>query len=215
MTVIVDITIPAQAFELGEILTEYPAITIELERIVPLTEAIIPLFWISSGDAQAVETTLREHPQIEDVKILTDADDRQLFEVHWSPEINGVVQALIETNARVLEATGTAEEWEFRLRFQTREELSKFNQAVTDHGIPLTLRRMYNPTLPEDQSPLSTEQRDAILRAYQHGYFNVPRGITVADLAAIMDISDSALSQRLRRGLSTLVRETLVVDEDH
>lgn len=37
--------IPADVFPLGRVLDEYPDVEIELERLVPLSEGIIPLFW--------------------------------------------------------------------------------------------------------------------------------------------------------------------------
>lgn len=213
MTVIADITVPADSFALGRVLEDVPEATIELERIVPLQEAIIPLFWISGTDPDVIEATLREEPTVETVKQLTTTDDETLFEVHWGSDINGMVQALIDTRAKILEATGTAETWDFRLRFSAHEDLSAFNMALTEDDIPVTLRHIYNPTLPDDQSGLSAEHRDTLLNAYRQGYFKVPRRKNLTDLAAAEDVSDSALSQRIRRGLDTLIEQTLLADD--
>lgn len=213
MTVIADITVPADAFPLGRVLEDLPAVEIELERIVPLREAIIPLFWISGADPAVIETTLRDHAETESVEQLTAAEDRTLFEVHWGPEINGVIQALIDTRAKILEATGTANTWDFRLRFSSHEDLSAFNVALTESDVPVTLRHIYNPTLPDEGDALSPQQRDALLTAYRQGYFEVPRRTTLTELADTVEISDSALSQRLRRATRALVEDTLLTDE--
>lgn len=214
MTVIADITIPSEEFELGRVFEEHPDITIDLERIVPLGDAVIPLFWITSGNADAIESTLLDSPHVEIVRNLTDAGERVLFEVRWNLDIDGIIQPMIDTNARVLEATGNAEEWEFRIRFAEQDDLNELNQAATNKGIPVTLRHLYNPVPPEEQSPMSDEQREAITEAYRRGYFDVPRDVTAADLAEEFEVSDSAVSQRLRRGLSTLVRETMIPEEE-
>jgi predicted DNA binding protein len=173
--IIADITIPAESFALGQILDEFPEVSIRLERIVPLQSEIIPLFWVSDGEEAAIKTTLKRHPHTNIVQSLTTAEDEELFEVRWEPDINGLLGAMIETDARLIEAEGTADEWEFRLRFPSHNALTTFNQAVTDAGIPVTLRRLYNPTLPEqeDASP-SAKQRAAIEHAYHQGYFEVP-----------------------------------------
>lgn len=212
MTVIADITVPAHTFALGRVLDDIPDIEIELERIVPLQEAIIPLFWISGGDPERIEASLHDHPKTENVTELTTADDETLYEVHWSPDINGLVRALIDTRAKILEAIGTADTWDFRLRFTAHEDLSEFNMALTEDDIPVTLRHIYNPTLPEDQSTLSSDQREILLMAYRHGYFKVPRRTTLSDLAETEEISDSALSQHIRRGLDALIEKTLLTD---
>ncbi len=207
MTVIADITVPADAFELGRVLQEFPDVEIELERIVPLQESIIPLFWVSGTDTADIEAALTENQHTESVAQLTTTDDKTLFEVHWSTEINGIIEALIDTRAKILEAIGEAETWDFRLRFSDHEQLSEFNIALTEDGIPVTLRHLYNPTPPEETSTLSDEQREAIVMAYQHGFFEVPRGITLTELAENMEISDSALSQRMRRALAIVVEQ--------
>lgn len=214
MVVIADITVPADTFPLGRVLEDFPDVEIELERIVPLQETIVPLFWIGSVDQDAVETSLLEHSKTETVEVLTAKEDKTLFEVHWSSDINGLIQALIDTRAKILEATGTAEQWDFRLRFASHEDLSSFNMALTDAGIPITLRHIYNPSLPDEESSLSSEQRETLRMAYREGYFEVPRRTTQARLADTMGISDSALSQRLRRGVGTLVGQMLVADEE-
>jgi hypothetical protein len=209
--IIADITIPTDSFALGQILDEFPEVSIRLERIVPLQSEIVPLFWVSDGEEATIKATLEEHPHTNIVQSLTTAENEELFEVRWEPDINGLIGAMIETNARLLEAEGTADNWEFRLRLPSHDALTMFNQAVTDAGIPVTLRRLYNPTLPEQEtaSP-SAKQRAAIEAAYHQGYFEVPREHTVAELADMLEISDQAYSQRLRRGLATLVAETLL-----
>ncbi|MFC7045214.1 helix-turn-helix domain-containing protein [Halobacteriaceae archaeon GCM10025711] len=210
MTVIADITIPADSFELGRALRDFPNVEIELERIVPLRETIIPLFWVSGTDTAAVEETLEANPQTKSVTQLTKTDEKTLFEVRWSDEINGIVEALIDTRGKILEATGTAETWDFRIRFEAHEQLSAFNVALTDGGIPVTLRHLYNPTPPEEVSTLSDEQREALVVAYRHGFFEVPRRITLAGLAERMNISDTALSQRMRRALAIVVERSVI-----
>ncbi|NUB91319.1 helix-turn-helix domain-containing protein [Haloterrigena sp. SYSU A558-1] len=213
MVVIADITVPADTFPLGRVLDDYPAVEIELERIVPLREAIVPLFWIAGAESGVIETSLLEHSKTETVEILTTKDDKTLFEVHWSSDINGLIQALIDTQAKILEASGTAETWDFRLRFPSHEQLSSFNMALTDEGIPITLRHIYNPSMPEGESPLSSEQRETLRLAYREGYFEIPRRTTQTRLADDIGISDSALSQRIRRGVNILIEQSLFADD--
>jgi len=59
------------------------------------------------------------------------------------------------------------------------------------------------------ESNLTETQRDTLLTALQAGYFDVPRRINLQDLAEQFGISDTALSQRLRRGLTELLTSTL------
>ncbi|SFB91871.1 Predicted DNA binding protein, contains HTH domain [Halobiforma haloterrestris] len=209
MPVIADITVPADAFELGRVLQDFRGVEVELERIVPLRETIIPLFWVSGTEPGEVEDTLAENAETKSVTRLTTTDDKTLFEVQWSEQTDGIVEALIDTGGKILEATGTAETWDFRIRFGDHAQLSAFNQALTDDGVPITLRHLYNPSPPEETSTLSHEQRDALATAYRRGFFEVPRDVTLAELAEEMGISDTALSQRMRRGLAITVEQVV------
>lgn len=214
MVVIADITVSSGTFPLGRVLDEFPDVEIELERIVPLQEAIVPLFWIGNVEHEAIKKCLLEHSKTKTVDVLTVNEEKTLFEVRWSADINGLIGALVDNRARILEATGTADQWDFRLRFATHDDLSSFNMALTNAGIPVTLNRIYNPSLPDDESSLSVDQRKLLRTAYREGYFEVPRRTTQTQLADSMEISDSAISQRLRRGIKTLVGQTLFNDDD-
>lgn len=213
MTVIADLTLPPEAFALGRALDGLPALEVELESIVPLQGAVVPLFWVAGTEPHRVERRLATAPETETVQRLTTAEDRTLFEVHWSQNVNGLVDALEQSRARILEATGTAEGWDVRLRVPEHEALSTFNRSLTEERIPVTLRHIYNPTPPEEGEGLSTNQRRTLLAAYHAGYFEVPRETSLAELAEREGVSDSALSQRLRRSLQAHLEATLVADE--
>ncbi len=59
---------------------------------------------------------------------------------------------------------------------------------------------------------LTDNQREILLLAYEAGYFDVPRDITQDDLAERLDVTDSAVSQQLRRAISMLIAATLEND---
>lgn len=212
MTIIADITLPAVTLPLGRVLQSFPDATIELERVVPLGRPIIPFLLIEGEDLAAIEASLRDHHQVERVDVQTTSETEALFDIQWSPDADGLVAALLNANATILNARGTAESWDFRLRFAAHEDLSTFNMTLTESGVPVTLRRIHHTPF-EEAAPMSSVQRETLLSAYREGYFQVPRRINQADLAAELEISDSALSQRLRRGVAKLI-ETGLLSED-
>ena len=209
VTAITDIRVSAGAFPLGRILQEYPEVEIELERIVPTKEGIIPLFWVESESEQAVEDTLRDDPLVEDIVELTRTPDRILYSVTWSPDVDALVQVIVNLGVTVLTAEGTANFWEFRLQFANREQLGRFRRTCQDEGIQLELMRVYNPVMPPEEGPLTSEQKDALATAYENGYWDIPRGISQRKLADLIGISDNSMSQRLRRGVKITVAEML------
>ncbi|MDS0294948.1 helix-turn-helix domain-containing protein [Halogeometricum luteum] len=209
VTTITDIRVAANQFPLGRILQEFPDVEIELERIVPTREQIIPLFWVESEREREVEQTLQKDSLVEEISQLTRTPDRILYSVNWSSEVDSLVRAIVDLNVDVLTAEGTANFWEFRLQFTDREQLSQFRRTCKDEGIDIELLRVYNPQMPQETGPLSPEQQDALTTAYEEGYWDVPRGISQRELAALVGISDNSMSQRLRRGTKIAVAELL------
>lgn len=60
---------------------------------------------------------------------------------------------------------------------------------------------------------LTDPQREALRTAHEMGYFEVPRDASLGDVAAELDISPPALSERLRRASDRLVEETVVRED--
>lgn len=59
----------------------------------------------------------------------------------------------------------------------------------------------------ENDTGLPREQREALLAAVEHGYYETPRRIDLTDLAGSLGVPRSTLSYRLRRAEAALARE--------
>lgn len=57
-----------------------------------------------------------------------------------------------------------------------------------------------------DLDVLTEKQRDTVELALEKGYYDRPRGTDLAELASRLDISRSAVSQRIRAAEITLIR---------
>ena len=210
MVVFLELSIPAAEFVLGRMLADRPNVDVELETVVPLGTDVMPMFWISGGDG--VEQTLQEDPMIADVSVLMEADGRALYRIDWRPEIDTVVRPLVEADGEILEADATDGRWRLQLLFPDRARVTAFLDGCREKELDIDVLRVQNPDFSHEDGPITDQQRTAILTAYQNGYWEVPRKTTLADLAEKLSISDNSVSQRIRRGISTLVKESLVDD---
>jgi len=139
-------------------------------------------------------------------------DGRHLFEITWDADIDALVQPLIRSNAEVLRAEGSADTWEFRLQFESRDQLADFRRRCLDNDVQIQLDALYNPSLPAsatEHGGLTEQQYDLIATAFDNGYFEIPRGVQLGEVADLIGISSNAASQRMRRGLSTIVARTI------
>lgn len=217
MSVIGTIEIPAEKFALGAALAADPDVRIRLERVVPLGSTFVPYIWVSNPDVEAVEAALRSASPIEAVEVVDRLEDEGLVRVEWAGEVDGLLTAIDENGATILEAIGEADGWTMQLRFDDHTDLSAFYRQCVDEGITLDLESVYNPGHPGSvglRSDLTDAQYDALVTALEGGYFEVPRRRNLTELAAGMGVSDTAASQRLRRGISSLLAATLSESED-
>lgn len=211
MTVVVDVSVPADALTLGCIFDDNPGVEIELEPVVPTEDGVLPYFWLSGGDAafEDAAATLRDHRHTKTLTKLTEAEEAALFEVVWESTVDRAVSALRDHHCGCMEATGTSEGWDLQLRFKNHERVTEFNKALTEEGVPVTLTRLceFEESPRSSASTASPEQLEAVELAHRHGYFEVPRDCTISEIAAEIGISNSACSERLRRGLNAIVEQ--------
>ena len=211
MSVIAEFTLPADQSELGRILEVGSGVQVRLEPIVPTSDVAVPYFWVEAPDHEAIETTLSESDLVDEVRVVDEADDETLFRVQWAAGNDGFIEAVSETDAALLDGQCYGDHWSFQLRFPDHETLSAFYRDVVDRDVSVTLDGTHNSTTAPGASEfgLSPEQHEALSVALQAGYFDVPREMTLVELADELDISDSAVSQRIRRGLAKILSATV------
>jgi hypothetical protein len=100
------------------------------------------------------------------------------------------------------------------MRFPDRAALTAYRTCCGDRDLEFTLRSVREGAESSSTYPygLTASQYEILAAALAGGYFEVPRGVRMSDLASEFDISDQAASERLRRALSRVL-STLAVDE--
>lgn len=214
MSVIAEFSIPASQFVLGKALQEAPDLEVELEQMIPVGKKTIPYFWIVGENRDRVDAVLAEEPELTDYEVVDELDNRTLYRVEWNPEVDTFIQAIVNHDAVLQEADGDSNSWVFQLRFPGSHVLSEFHTTCQDAGIDVSIQSLYNPITPEmvNTRDMTDAQRSLIEQAYDEGYFDVPRRITLTELSEKLDVSDQAVNERLRRGLSSLITTTLKSD---
>ena len=215
MSVIADIYISPRDFELGRILVMEEPVSVVLETMVPMGQRTVPFLWVHDHDRDPFERAVRDHPSVERFREVEVHENRVLYAFRWLTEADALFTAFAETDAQLLEASGHPDNWEFELRFRSHEHLSSFKNHCEDAGIGVEVRRIYNPTKPAGGPyfGLTHPQREALTTAVRGGYYSIPRTISTKELAAQLDISDQATTERLRRAIITLTEHTLLTEE--
>ncbi|QLC32831.1 helix-turn-helix domain-containing protein [Halarchaeum sp. CBA1220] len=212
MSVVLTFTVPGGQFALGRAMPE-GGIRAELDRVVPLGNRTPPLLWAYADERalDAYEGRLGEDADVADVSVVDAFEDRRLYRIDWTEPPRGVFAHLEAASASLTGASGDREEWEFSARFPTQDALSEFHDACRDDGIDLSVTSLsrFDPS-GERAYGLTANQRETLVRAYDAGFYEIPRDITTVDLATDIGISDQSLSERLRRAHAALVEGTLL-----
>lgn len=213
MSVIATVAVPAESFAFGRVLRERSGLTVRLDRVVPLGETVIPYIWVSDGSGEAIERVIEADPTVAAVTVIEAVDSEVLLRIEWANGTDALIDTIAASEAGVLSAVGSGEEWTMKLRFPDHDGLAAFHDRCLDRDIEVRLRRIHNPSVPTDlgfRFSLTPLQRETLLTAVKEGYFTVPRETNLAELAEKLGISDTATSQRLRRGMAALIAATLI-----
>jgi predicted DNA binding protein len=212
--VVFEVAVPGDAFGLATALEEFPEIIVEFERIVPTGEGPLLYLWVSGEDTPAFREAVRSDPQVGRFERLSAFDEGALYALRWTDAVDGLLQwvTMSPDDVALLHAEGEEGEWTLKLRFPSRDRIGAFRAFCDDHDIPLRVVRLYDLEDPKlGQYNLTRKQREALLRALDLGYFEVPRTATLADVAETLDISAKSVSERLRRGQTNLVSNSLAI----
>jgi len=201
-------------FLLGRVFERFPGATVELERIVPTDERMIPYFWVRGIDREDVESLSETLPEEVVVVLVDSVDGEHLVRATWDPASRqGILSGLAETELTLVSALGTDEKWQFELRADDHESITRFQSYCHDRGIPLRLVGLHAlEPVREPGYGLTDKQREALLLAYERGYYASPRTATLEEVAGELGITRQALASRLRRGTRRLVEGTLAVE---
>lgn len=215
MSVILEFSIPATDFPLGEVLSGPSDMQLELERIVPTGDMIMPFVWATGKSHEEFGEMVRSRSSVKEFLELDNLGESRLYRIEWKEPPIDLIEGISRADAVILEVRGN-EEWSFRLRFPDHEKLSTFHNYIIENGIPVHIDRTY--TLSETTEyghrfNLSQDQREALLLALRNGYFDTPSKTSLDDLADELGITRQALSNRIRRANEKVLTEALFSSE--
>ena len=204
-------TVPSDQFPLGTVFVRLPNVTVEIERLIPAKEVLIPYFWVRGTEVDDIEGAFTEHPGVKEIRLVDSVEDEYLLRVEWAREYDDVLTVLAETEVPLVEATGTNQKWTFEVRGDARSDISDFATRCRELDIPVTLTKLYALTSVEmmAEAGLTDTQREALALAYKRGYFESPREVTLEALGEELDISQQAVGSRLRGGIKHVLEISL------
>ena len=213
MPTIVVANIPVEEFALRESLRAVPGLAVESQRVVEKDEDLVmPLIWVRGANGETVRTSLAGDSSVRSANRIASYENESLYRMEWKRDVELAVQMITEDEATILDLYGTSDGWQLRSMFPDRDTLARTVEFCQNHGLGFDVRRVREMNVvPSGRWGLTDEQYEALRVAWDAGYFGVPREADLGDVADRLDISHQALSERLRRGHTNLIKETIGV----
>ncbi|OIB58332.1 helix-turn-helix domain-containing protein [Natrialba sp. SSL1] len=204
-------TVPSDQFPLGTVFDQLPDVTVELERIIPARDVVVPYFWVRGTEVNDIENAFTEHSGVTDIRLVDSVEDEYLLRVEWTLDYEDVLTILAETEIPLIEATGTNQQWTFEIRGDDRSDIATFQRRCRELGIPITLTELHalTPIETGTEEALTDTQQEALVLAYERGYFESPREVTLEELGEELGISQQAVGSRLWGGIRHVLGSTL------
>lgn len=212
----VDICLSHSSLVLTDAVRSCPGVTVSLEQETSDAESRLLVISAAGDGLDAFETELEVDQTVADPVVLDWTAERRIYRVKVTDRALRVAPLIVRSGGRVLDMETTGDQWMVRAQFRSQKALSDFRTQCTEQNITFRLDRLYwiSGEANAGACGLTAEQQAALEAAHSEGYFEVPRGISQADLAKKLDISPSAVSQRIRRGMDQIIGSELGLFEE-
>lgn len=214
MTLRADVRIDTSQLLLGQSVEALPELDL---RVEPQSTTEVVFFSAQSSEGPAsleeFESIIEGVDTVSDFRRVMDGETDRVYAIGVNldrPLIEDVA-ADLGINVVSSRSRSGSSEWTLELEVPDREALRAFRSFCEDSGIAFETRRLFYPDPSRENSEfgLSEGQYETLIVALESGYFEVPREVSQRELAEKLDASPTAVSQRLRRAVATLLRNSI------
>lgn len=174
------------------------------------------LFWFEAPDYAELEATLTADHTVDDFSVVLETPNRRMYRIRYSDEAKLLTPAITGGSGITIESESQDNGWMLQFQLQDHDELYALREYAIEEGITLDITELRQTAETQDRSDygLTEPQREALVTAFVHGYFDEPRETSLEELASLLDISSTAVSGRLRRGSARLIEAVLLDDSE-
>jgi predicted DNA binding protein len=168
-------------------------------------------FFFVENNGESIESAFERDHTVAKWEEMGDSASESVYRLKHPSETKLLTPKTFELGGLMREATSDTTGWTIRFQFPDREALSQLWEHCRDEDISFDLRQMFRDQSwdTSDLMALTDPQLDALMTAYEEGYFEEPRKISLEELADMLDISPTAVGGRIRRGTAVLIETTL------
>lgn len=209
--VLAELSVEHRNAVLGDATAAAPAVTVEPDYRTADDRSSILVFTAVGESLDAFDAALATDNTVRDPSLVAATADARAYRVRYAPETVRFTPVFAELGALLFDARAEDRRWSYHVRFPSRDAFAAFRNFCSANGATLTLSRLSQAgsTARDGGHGLTPSQWETLSIAHEMGYFEVPRDTTQEELASCLDVSPSAVSQRIRRATNQLLAATL------
>ncbi|MBY9015697.1 MAG: helix-turn-helix domain-containing protein [Candidatus Lokiarchaeota archaeon] len=197
----IKIKFPAELW-ISEIFKKFRDIRMEIEHFLPydfeksIGNSIIEIFHYK---IDSIIEEVKNHKSVIDISILEKDENRVKFNVKTKDPF--LLYAIINCGVLVNFPVRVRDGYAFWRLVSSRESIDKLLTLFDQKGIDYSLLRIGNSpySIDDDKNKLTLDESTILNRAISLGFFEIPRKISLEELANILGKSKSSLSVTLRK----------------
>jgi hypothetical protein len=188
-------------------------VDVTLHQQTTVDGALDLTLWAGGDDLDTFEDGLDVDETVSRWVAIGGTDTRKLYRTRLTETASSCMDFHGWTDGKgvFLSAEREVGRWTVEAYLPDRSVLQQFAAGCEANGVQFDLLEVSDADELQDtqQFGLSNVQADTLLTALDRGYYSVPRQVNLEELAAPLDVSHQAVSERLRRGICSLIENTV------
>jgi predicted DNA binding protein len=174
-------------------------------------------YHIESSDFLRFEDGLRSDNTIGAFeRVIETRDEKAIYSFEYTDQAKILSPVISAANGVILDMENEGSAWIITVWMPDRTDLVQLWDYAEQNDIDIDLLRVNEyASLGHTDAGLTDSQREALLVAFEAGYFEEPRNATLSEVAADLDISQPAASGLLRRGIRRLIVSSMLDDSEN
>ena len=172
-------------------------------------------FWVEAPDFDVVEAALAADHTVDEHTVVSETPDRRTYRITYSDRATLISPVITEMDGLMLDSRSHSDGWVVELRLPDHNTLYRLGERADEMDIQFNVLEIHqdDPDAATSEFALTEPQIEALVSAYEHGYYDEPRETSLEELGSILGISRTAVSGRLKRASSRLIEERLDYDD--
>ncbi|MFP4626492.1 MAG: helix-turn-helix domain-containing protein [Natronomonas sp.] len=169
--------------------------------------------WIHSNNFGRVDEAIEGDPSVENREVIAEVSGQKMYRLDLTERGQKVrpMPVIRSADGVLKKAVGENGEWLCQVQLPDRNALKELNQAATAVELDFAIHRIFEETgaVGKPGMSITPRQRETLNAAIENGYLEIPRDCTLAELGETLGVSESAASERFRRGVKNIIEETI------